>query len=440
MFRLPDWKQLMADYPDLQFWLVDYCRFGKEWRKRTKFATTSQLGGRRDLCAGGHAHRLLRGRCKHARMSWTRVAQPYPRGVARSLAFCHCMAAGAVKYRAFDPGSCAKAGGMRIGEASHPGPRRPQFQQRSGLLADVPLVEAKTRVLQSKVWLGFSEWLANHLTPDAMASALSQPALLVLLLQEYGNCLFEEGRALYLYRHLVVLIQQNFQHAKAFMGPAWNMVAKWERLEPTTHRTPVPDALYRAVISVSLCWGWKYFAAVVGVAYLAITRPSEALFALRKNLVLPIDRLEPHSATAYLKIIKAKTSGRGNARVQHASLDYEPFVRFLETIYRDRDGDSRLKAFRRRWDAVLGSLEVPVNCGLTPGGLRGGGCVTAFQSGCDINRLLWKMRLRHQITLENYLQEVTASTLVASFSERTRRRIHGASSLYELLLLRFSSS
>ena len=209
-------------------------------------------------------------------------------------------------------------------------------------------------------------------------------------------------------------------------------MAKWERLEPTTHRTPVPDALYRAVISVSLCWGWKYFAAVVGVAYLAITRPSEALFALRKNLVLPIDRLEPHSTTAYLKIIKAKTSGRGNARVQHASLDYEPFVRFLETIYRDRDGDSRLKA--------LGSLEVPVNCGLTPGGLRGGGCVTAFQSGCDINRLLWKMRLRHQITLENYLQEVTASTLVASFSERTRRRIHGASSLYELLLLRFSSS
>ena len=445
MFRLPAWKALEADYPELKFWVVDYCRFGKEWRKRTRFATTSQLGNCKTLCAGGHQHRLLRGRCKEAKMSWTRVAQAYPRGVARSLAICHCMAVGAIEFRPFDPSSCARAGGMRIGEASHPGPRRPQFQQRTGLLADVPLVEAKTRVLQSKVWLGFSDWVANRLTPDAMASALSQPALLVLLLQEYGNCLYEEGKALYIYRHLVVLVQQSFQHAKPFMGPAWSMIAKWERLEPTTHRTPVPAALYKAVVTVSLIWGWRNFAAIVGIAFLGITRPSEALFALRKNLVLPADRLEPASTTAYLKIVKAKTSGRGNARVQHASVEDEAFVRFLETIFRERSRESRLNscsssAFRRRWDAILGSLEVPTNCGLTPGGLRGGGCVSAFQSGCDINRLLWKMRLRHQITLENYLQEVTASTLLASFPERARRRIHGASSLYELLLHRISSS
>ena len=74
MFRLPAWKALEADYPELKFWVVDYCRFGKEWRKRTRFATTSQLGNCKTLCAGGHQHRLLRGRCKEAKMSWTRVA------------------------------------------------------------------------------------------------------------------------------------------------------------------------------------------------------------------------------------------------------------------------------------------------------------------------------------------------------------------------------
>ena len=209
MFRLPAWKALESDYPELKFWVVDYCRFGKEWRKRTRFATTSQLGNCKTLCLGDHAHRLLRGRCKQAKMSWTRVAQAYPKGVARSLAFCHCMAVGAIEFRSFDPSSCARAGGMRIGEASHPGPRRPQFQQRTGLLADVPLVEAKTRVLQSKVWLGFSEWLANRLTPDAMASALSQPALLVLMLQEYGNCLYEEGKA---WRRLRQCISSRMRH------------------------------------------------------------------------------------------------------------------------------------------------------------------------------------------------------------------------------------
>lgn len=445
MFRLPEWKELEKDYPKLQFWVVDYCQFGMEWRKRTKIATTSPLGGMKHLCKGDHQHRLLRGRCRQAKQSWTRVAQAYPRGVARSIAYFQCLSVGAIEDRPFQPGLCAKAGGMRIGEAAHPGPRRPAHPPRSGLLANVPLVEAKTRVLQSKVWLGFSNWLASRLSPAAMESALSQPALLVLLLQEYGNCLYEEGRALYLYRHLVVLVQQSFQHAKPFMGPAWSMIAKWEKLEPTAHRCPVPEAIFRAVISVSLCWGWRYFAAIVGITFLGITRPSEALFAVRKNLVLPEDRLEPTSTTAYLKIVKAKTSGRGNARIQHASFDDAKFVSFLETIFRGWSANRRLNAcsssaFRRRWDAVLESLEVPANCGLTPGGLRGGGCVTAYQRGCEIHRLMWRMRLRHQVTLENYLQEVTASTLVASLPSRSRRRIYGASSLYDILLQKHTSS
>ena len=187
------------------------------------------------------------------------------------------------------------------------------------------------------------------------------------------------------------------------------MIAKWERLEPTAHRTPVPEAIYRAVISVSLCWGWRLFAAVVGITFLGITRPSEALFALRKNLVLPVDRLEPSSGTAYLRIMmKAKTSGRGNARVQHASVEDDAFVRFLETVFKGWGGERRINAcsssaFRRRWNVILESLEIPPNCGLTPGGLRGGGCVASLQGGCDIGRLLWKMRLRHRVTLEKLL-------------------------------------
>ncbi len=445
MFKLPEWLKLEVDYPRLRFWVVDYCHFGMEWRKRTKIATTSQLGGMKHLCSGSHRHRLLRGRCRSAKANWTRIAQAYPRGVAKSIAYFQCLSVSAIEDRHFHPGLCAKAGGMRIGEADHPGPRRPTQHDRRGLLADVPLVEAKTRVLQSKVWLGFSKWLTDRLSPDAMESALSQPALLVLLLQEYGNCLYEEGRALYLYRHLVVLVQQSFQHAKPFMGPAWSMIARWEKLAPTAHRTPVPEAVFRAVVSVSLCWGWRLFAAIVGVTFLGITRPSEALFALRKNLILPADRLEPGSITAYLKIVKAKTSGRGNARIQHASFEDSAFVSFLETIYEDWGVEQRLNScssssFRRRWDVILESLEIPVSCGLTPGGLRGGGCVAAFQRGCDINRLMWRMRLRHQITLENYLQEVTANTLVASLPKKARRRIYGASSLFEILLSRCTSS
>ena len=66
-------------------------------------------------------------------MSWICVAQAYPAGVARAVARALAMKARlAEEERAFDPASCAKAGTMRIGEASHAGPRRPRRELCSG--------------------------------------------------------------------------------------------------------------------------------------------------------------------------------------------------------------------------------------------------------------------------------------------------------------------
>ena len=59
-------------------------------------------------------------------MSWTLVVQAYPAGVARVVVRALAVKARlAEEERAFDPASCAKAGTMRIGEASRSGPRRP---------------------------------------------------------------------------------------------------------------------------------------------------------------------------------------------------------------------------------------------------------------------------------------------------------------------------
>ena len=90
--------------------------------------------------------------CSRHKASWTQVAQAYPEGVANALArallqktlFCE-------EGRCFDPASCAIAGSGRIGEASHPGPRRPRGELRTGLLADVPLVEPRTLEIQDRV-------------------------------------------------------------------------------------------------------------------------------------------------------------------------------------------------------------------------------------------------------------------------------------------------
>ena len=116
----------------------------------------------------------------------------------------------------------------------------------------------------------------------------------------------------------------------------------------------------------------------------------------------------------FKKIAEQLMSGSITPRV--ADVDWvkcSTFVNFLEGVYHGSDRHEPLlrcsaSAFRRRWDAVISALRIPATAQLTPGGLRGGGCVSSFQKGTAIPLLLWRMRLRHQQTLGNYLQEAVA--------------------------------
>ena len=348
LFRLPEWIALLARWPSLQYWTVDYCRFKMKWRKRTRFALTSDLGGSKDLCRGGHVHQLLRGRSSKHQASWTRVAQPYPKGVCQTLARSLRRAAfqsakGAQPKLSLrpDPAACAKCTHARIGEATNPGPRR-SHRPRLGALYSVPLVEPKTKALQTKVWQGFESWLLTLLSPEARSSAMACPALLVQLLEEYGNVLYQRGAALYTYPHLVVVVQQSIPAVKALAGPCWEMINRWEVAEPPDHRTPLPLSLYKAMMTTALLWKWERFASILGLAFFGIARPGEPLKEIRSSLLLPSDLLEFGSTTAYLKIQSPKTRRRGGGRIQHLTIDEPSFVSFLEAVFRKVPRDEPL--------------------------------------------------------------------------------------------------
>ena len=61
-------------------------------------------------------------------------------------------------------------------------------------------------------------------------------------------------------------------------------------------------------------------------------------------------------------------------------------------------------AFRRRWDSILRSLKIPKDAGLTPGGVKGGGCVYAFQNG---------MKSSHAAVAKEYQTPANARVLLA---------------------------
>ena len=232
-------------------------------------------------------------------------------------------------------------------------------------------------------------WLQCEATPGAAGAAMACNAVLAELLREYGNVLYAQGASLFAYRHLIVFSQQRFPGLRMLTSNCWDMISRWEVAEPVTHRVPLPEPIFRAMFSIAFLWDWKRFCAVLGIAFLGIARPGEPVREKRSNLVLPSDLLQHDSPVAYLRVEAPKSRRRGVGRVQHISIEDEAFVKFLEIVYHGHPADGRLYpisagGFRRRWDAILAALGVTTSFKLTPGGLRGGGCVHAFRSGVDL--------------------------------------------------------
>ena len=107
----------------VDYLVVDQCRFGTPWRKRTKFLTNSHLAGQKASCICQKPHTVLRGRCKERKMNFTKLAESYPRALCSVLGSAVAIDSGMVaNRRRLDIGACAKAATLKIGEATNPGP------------------------------------------------------------------------------------------------------------------------------------------------------------------------------------------------------------------------------------------------------------------------------------------------------------------------------
>ena len=133
LWHTPRWKALLAKHGQAGMLVVDYCRFGTPWRKRTRiFCPGAEgLGGQRVLCQDGRDHVRLSGYSHVHRRQWTRVAEAYPRALNRLLAYYMVNPSLPVhRRRRLEVAACARCHGVRVGEASKPGPAsRPRWYQ-----------------------------------------------------------------------------------------------------------------------------------------------------------------------------------------------------------------------------------------------------------------------------------------------------------------------
>ena len=405
---------------------TDQCRWAAPWRKRTLFRTNCHLAGSKVLCNCSEPHVLLRGRCKQRGISYTKLAEPYPRRLCWFLATAFAIDC---KYlgerRKLDIESCAKACGARIGEATNPGPRSSQ-RVRNEPLAAFHILEPQTRRMRERLWEDFTIWLEDNVGQGALTNFQICPVLLVKALEAYGHYSFSAGRSINYFRQLVAHVQKEYPLTRPFTQCAWQLISVWEVAEPVTHRAPMPEPILLAMMSIALAWKWYRFVCVSLLSFYGTLRVGEALKALRQDLLLPSDLLS-EEPVLYLKISAPKTRRRG-ASVQYTTVREELAVELIVFFCEQLKGDQALypysaSSYRRRWDALLQKLGVQPTFRLTPGSLRGGGAVAAHRRGLPISDLLWAMRLQNQRTLQFYLQETTAVSILPSLSHRSRSDI-----------------
>lgn len=436
LWSQPEWEALQSKNPK-HFFKVDFCTYKTLWRKRTRFLTNTRLRNSKRLCRGGHQHLILRGRSQRHKMCWTKVAEPYPRALCRALAHAVCADLDLVRNKET---VCSFTGHLRVGEAKNPGPaRRNAAPKDAADLDGVELIRSETVALGKHHWQKFLCWLAFSLGEDACDCIWIAPELCGNLLAGYGKHWYGEGGALYAFRHLVVYAQRTHPIFKGKLQEAWNLINKWEELEPVTHRRPLPLVVVQAMVVLAIHWGWLRVACIILITFHACARPGEVLKAQRRHLVLGIDIGEPDNDVCFLQINKPKPGRRGLGRVQHARVKGLEVCLFLTKAIGALSGSEMLYpgsagSFRTRWNHLLRKLCIPVHFNLTPGCLRAGGTVHLYRTGTPIMDILWFLRLKNIETLQHYLQEISTEVTMIDMPDGARQLIRNVALLFPHML------
>ena len=170
-----------------------------------------------------------------------------------------------------------------------------------------------------------------------------------------------------------------------------------------------------------------------------MARVGEILKCRRRHLVLASDLLV-NAPAVFLCLETSKTATRGRPKVQHLHVDDPQAMALITLAFESLGQDEPLyplspAAFRSRWDKCLAGFGLQGVITLTPGGLRRGG---SYHHALPITDIQWRMRLKHQHTLEYYLQDVSALSALTGVANDSKLRIKYASTMFEFLA--FSST
>ena len=310
----------------------------------------------------------------------------------------------------------------------NPGPVRPAGARgpRGPLDLNVGFKPVTSKRMNSCV-SDFAVWLRGQLNLELDEIVWDVQAA-PLALRAYGMWLFASGAARYRLVYALTGIQDGYPHLRPFLSSAWQVDRKWQQHEPGACRPVLSEPIMKAICSVALLWSWHRWLAVTLIGFLGMLHPAEFITLTRADVLLPRDTLVDKEVM-YIFIRAPKTSRF--ARRQHCKIDDPLAVKFVDFLIGGRDGKELIfpagvTAYRRRWNAVLGKLGIPYlqqNDGCTPAVLRGSGATHMFLCTEDIPRVQWRGRWAQAKTLEFYIQEAAAQSMLARLAPEAFKQV-----------------
>ncbi|CAE8691311.1 unnamed protein product, partial [Polarella glacialis] len=129
-------------------------------------------------------------------------------------------------------------------------------------LTPVARLAPKTAGSRLALFSAFERWCAAEL--DAPVAVLARSGLVLsTALIAYGRHLFYSEKPLYIFTETLNGIVDRYRHLKVYFAECWSLISRWEDAEPTERKMVLPEPVIRAIVALSLSWGWPRFAAAI---------------------------------------------------------------------------------------------------------------------------------------------------------------------------------
>ena len=333
--------------------------------------------------------------------------------------------------------------GVRVGEASHPGPRRAERVPRPA--------RDFTHGLDAATWaryrghgVRFAVWLAG--SSRTSVDLLAHDTHLIRLndaLVQYTEFCWRRGSPREDAEGAILHTQTVWWWTRGRLRRAWSSIRAWKLAQPPALRLPALASVTRAVVVRALEHRCPRVAVLVWIGFHGMLRPQE-LLSMRASHAVFIDEADPDvpPSRVALAIPQPKTRRTG-AREQFVMLD-EPGLLILLSAVKAATPPNGLiwngsaDNLRQRYAALQAELGVAHPTPLS--GLRAGGATHHFLQWQDVGGLRLRGRWASLRTLDHYVQESTAALRGALEAPATRRRLQAtadrlASALRDAVLL-----